>query len=131
VYLLVFFAIKIIVSILLSFFSLKIYCGLFIAILWLVYTVVVSLKIRPYENAHKIRLHINNALFLVILAIFIFNKFTYTLNGEKDIHIHLPYSIIVLIGLCFAINISFWVYSIKKLRCCELSIDWEKTAKIS
>jgi hypothetical protein len=94
------------------------FCGIIIFVLMLLWTVGVLANLKPYRFPNMIRIGGNLFLTLCIQMIYIYQKYSYNDSKETDLHLLLPFSIIGILILILLINLVFYIYSIKQIRCC-------------
>ncbi len=102
--------------------------GLYVA--QLLYIVLYDQSI--YNPPNKYRLYLNYASGIVIQVLFMVRKLllykvTDSVGDEESSYgIYLPYSILALLIVVLLNALAFVIYSIKRIRCCQLEIQWEK-----
>lgn len=85
-----------------------------------------------YNPPHKYRLYLNYTATFMIQVLLLIRKLL-LLNNEEVIGaeesnygLYLPFSILLLLLIVELNALAFLIYSIKRIRCCQLEIEWER-----
>ncbi len=125
VYLLVDLAVKLVLGVLIVTLGKFLFGGVVVLLVFFVWCMIVMVKLKPYTRSEMLRLCLSFILSLFVQVIYVYQSLTSSQLTEESINLYLPFSVITLVFIIYGINLAFYIYSIKQIRCCELEIEWE------